>query len=192
MKRIACVVLLLSASALLPGSAHARARVFDFSGALRVMGNTVTVPPEWDGVWTVQDSVYDCTTGFKYFDTSTDTLCSGQVIQQDTTGVPVTIDCNGSADATSYHVTCTGSMDVFTDCQVTYDIQTDATRTSNSFRSVTTMSVSYSGTGTGCDLLPGSCTRTVSYGTRTGPAPLDYCLTPTRRTSWGQLKVSYR
>jgi hypothetical protein len=34
--------------------------------------------------------------------------------------------------------------------------------------------------------------KIVSYGTRTGPAPAEYCLTSTRHPTWGQLKILYR
>ena len=74
----------------------------------------------------------------------------------------------------------------------TIDLQIDVVRTNDTYRSVATVNTSYSGTGTGCDLLPPSCTRTVSYGTRTGPAQTAYCETPARQTTWGRLKVTYR
>ena len=191
MTRIA-FVLLLSASLLRAGAAHAAPRAYDFSQALRLMSGSVTVPPEWDGVWTTQDSVYDCTTGFKQFVSGVDTLCSGQVFTENAPGSPLAIVCNGTADATTFHATCSGSDTVFTDCLVTFDIQVDGVRTGESYRSVTTTNTSYSGTGTGCDLLPATCTRRVIYGARTGPAPAAYCTTPANRTTWGQIKVLYR
>jgi hypothetical protein len=193
MKRFAFVLLLLSASMVSSGSAHATAVVYDFGKALRILSGSTTVPPEWDGIWTHQDSVYDCTTGFKYVSSSSDTLCSGQVYTQDPGGSGVTFDCTGTADATTIHVTCTGSAVVVPDsCQVTFVIQFDATRTSNSYRSVTTVNATYSGTGLVCSLLPATCTRIVAYGTRTGPAPAEYCLTPATRTTWGHIKTLYR
>lgn len=192
MTRPAALLLLLCALMAPSGSAYAKTVSFDFGGALRVMSGSITVPPEWDGIWTTQDSTYDCTTGLIGTSSGADTLCTGQVFTEAAAGSPVTLSCTGTADATTYHVTCSGSADVFTDCQVTYDIQIDGTRSSESFRSVTTTTATYSGTGTGCNLLPGSCTRVVTYGTRTGPAPAEYCLTPAKRTTWGQLKMSYR
>ena len=72
------------------------------------------------------------------------------------------------------------------------EIQIDRIRTGDTYRSVTVTNVTYSGTGLGCDLVPPSCTKVVSYGTRTGPAPAEYCLTPVKRATWGQLKVAYR
>ena len=88
-----------------------------------------------------------------------DTLCSGQVFTENAPGSPLAIVCNGTADATTFHATCSGSDTVFTDCLVTFDIQVDGVRTGESYRSVTTTNTSYSGTGTGCDLLPATCTR---------------------------------
>jgi hypothetical protein len=190
--RLAFVVLLLSASMMPSGPARAGTAAYNFGRVLRVADASVVVPPEWDGLWATQDSVYDCTTGFKSFSSGVDTLCAGQVYTQDPGSSPVTLTCTGTADATSFHATCSGSAEVFADCQLLMEVQTDATRTGDSYRSVTTISTTYSGTGLGCDLLPATCTRVVSYGTRTGPAPVDYCLTPAKRTSWGQLKVSYR
>jgi hypothetical protein len=192
MKRSAVVLLLLFASVVLSGSAFAKAFEFGFGGALRIMSGSVTVPPEWDGIWAMADSTYDCITGLKGTSALADTLCSGQVYTQDVAGSPVTFICTGTADATSFHVTCTGSWDIITDCQITYDMQTDATLSGDNYRSVTTTNVSYAGTGIGCSFLPPSCTRVVTYGTRTGPAPSAYCLTPVKRTTWGQLKISYR
>lgn len=192
MKRLVLVLLLLSVPLTLPRSAHAGAVTYDLAGALRAASSTITVPPEWDGIWTTQDSVYDCTTGFKSFTTGTDTLCANQVFNGNTGSNPFTFTCTGTADATTLHATCTGTGQVFTDCQVTIDLQIDVVRTNDTYRSVATVNTSYSGTGTGCDLLPPSCTRTVSYGTRTGPAPTAYCETPARQTTWGRLKVTYR
>ncbi len=193
MRRLAMVVLLLSAPLLLSRPARAGAAShFDFAGALRAASSTITVPPEWDGIWATQDSVYDCTTGFQSYGTGLDTLCANQVFNGGTGDSQFTFTCTGTADATTIQTTCTGTGEVFPDCQVTMVVQSDAVRTNDTYRSVTTMNTSYSGTGTGCDMLPSSCTRTVSYGTRTGPAPSDYCSTPAKPTTWGRLKVTYR
>jgi hypothetical protein len=186
------LLLLLSALLLPAASAHAAPATYDFHDVFKILSGSVVIPPEWDGVWTTQDSLYDCTTGFKQFVSGSDTLCSGQVYTQDSGGNPFNLVCTGTADATSFHATCTGSGDIITDCLLTMEMQIDGTLTANSYRSVTVTNMSYSGTGTGCDLLPASCTRSVIYGTRTGPAPPLYCATPAKRTTWGQLKMSYR
>ena len=191
MRRRILVLLVLLAPSLSSVPARAEPAQFNFMGALRIAGSSVTVPLEWDGVWATSDSVYDCTTGFRSTSPGSDTLCAGQVFSQNVPGSPISFDCSGTADATTYHVTCSGSADVL-GCQVTYDIQTDGTRTGTTYRSVTTSTTTYSGTGVGCNLIPSTCTRIVSYGTRTGPAPTTFCSTPVRNTTWGRLKVIYR
>ena len=183
------IAVLLSAALLPTGTARAGPVASDFWDGLRLAGQSIVVPPEWDGIWTTEDSVYDCVTGFKTFDAGKDTLCSGQVYAQ---GGPLSLVCNGTADATTFHATCTGSEMVFPDCMLLVDIQIDATRTADSYRAVTVTNTSYSGTGTGCSLLPPTCTRSVTYGTRTSGAPADYCATPVKQTTWGRLKAAYR
>jgi hypothetical protein len=90
-------------------------------------------------------------------------------------------------------VTCDGYIVPFPDCSTNIHIQNDVVRTNSSYRSVTTVSTSSTGTALGCNLIPPSCTRTVSYGTRTGPAPSEFCiLTGVRRATWGRLKMMYR
>ena len=59
-------------------------------------------------------------------------------------------------------------------------------------RSVATSNQTYTGTGKGCDLIPDGCSRNVSEGTREGAAPIAYCTTPIRRSTWGRLKTIYR
>ena len=59
-------------------------------------------------------------------------------------------------------------------------------------RIVTTITTTYAGTAEGCSFFPNSCTRVVTYGTRTGSAPVTFCLTGLRQVSWGRLKMLYR
>ena len=89
-------------------------------------------------------------------------------------------------------VFCTGTNELFPDCQLTMTFETHSTRSGDSFRAVTKTTTTYSGTGVGCDYFQDDCKIDVTEGTRTGPAPPAYCATPTRRTSWGQLKILYR
>jgi hypothetical protein len=192
MKRPVVLLLLLFAAMVPAGSASANDVAFGFSSVLGAMSSSIRVPPEWDGIWATQDSVLDCTTGFKQLSSGADTLCSGQVYDQTALGLPLTITCTGTADATTYHATCTGSMEIVANCQATYDIQTDGIRSGDTYRAVTTTTVSYSGTAFGCDLFPGSCTTVISHGTRTEPAPSVYCVTAAKQTSWGSLKAMYR
>jgi len=192
MKKLSVVFLLLLAAMLLSGSAQAAPTGYNFGRALRIMSGSFTVPPEWDGIWSTQDSTYDCTTGPTGTSSGLDTLCAGQVFDENSPDGSLTFTCTGTADATTVHATCSGSSTVLPDCQAIFDIQIDVIRSSESYRSVSTTTVTYSGTGTGCSLLPGSCTRIVTYGTRTGPAPSVYCLTPVKGTTWGRLKMLYR
>lgn len=192
MKRLVLLLVLLSVTLLPARAAFASAVPPDLTRTFKLLGTLDNVPPEWAGVWTTQDSIYDCTTGFMSSSSGTDTLCAGQVLTQSVPNSPIVFTCTGTSDATTYHLECNGSVEFIPDCMTVMQIVTDGTRTSESYRTVSTITTTYSGTATGCDLIPGSCLRIVSYGTRTGPAPAAYCTTPARRTTWGQLKVSYR
>lgn len=156
---------------------------------LRMLGGPTPVPQEWDGVWTSEDSIYICDGPLQLAIAQGDTICGGTVYDP---GSATPLDCTGTATATTIDMTCTGTSELFPDCQSTFTIHTVMTRTDDTYHSVTTISTSYSGTGEGCDLIPPSCQRIVSNGTRTGPAPADYCVTPVRRTNWGRLKSIYR
>jgi hypothetical protein len=155
------------------------------------MSASIVVPLEWDGIWSLEDSTYTCTGTPTGTSSSLDTLCTGAQLEP-STGSPIQFTCTGTADATSTHLTCIGSMDLFPDCKATYQIQMDGTRTGDTYLFVTTVNVTYSGTGTGCDLYPPSCTQINSHGTRLGPAPPAYCVTPARPSSWGKVKILYR
>jgi hypothetical protein len=152
-----------------------------------VINGSITVPPEWAGIWQSVDSTYDCNGAFQNTTTFTDTLCAGVTFESDTT-----FSCTGSADANSYTQHCTGSGEVFTDCTYTFDLTTHGTRSGDSFFSVSVFSTTYTGTGKGCDFFPDSCTQTNSHSTRLGPAPAAYCATPVESTSWGRVKSLYR
>ncbi len=148
----------------------------------------VTVPPEWDGVYTTLDSMYSCAGALQSVSTGSDTLCGGK----DYGSGGMNMQCTGTADATSFTETCTGSEEIFPDCFANYTLVSHGTRTAEGYHIVATIQATYSGTGTGCDLFPPSCSQMDSWGTRTGPAPTDYCLTPTRSSTWGGLKIRYR
>ena len=152
-----------------------------------VINGSITVPPEWAGIWQSTDSTYDCTGAFTGTDTFLDTLCAGVTFEADTS-----FSCTGGADANTYTQHCFGSGEVFPDCNYTFDIQTNGTRTGDSFFSVSVFSTTYSGTGKGCDFFPDSCIQTNSHSTRIGPAPAAYCATPVQGTSWGRVKSQYR
>lgn len=163
-----------------------------FAQALGAAGTQITVPPEWDGVWSYEDSTYSCAGDVLGVETGLDTLCAGQTFTEDPGGSPVVITCTGTATPTIVDVTCSGSSEVVPDCTVSMVIEIDATLTGDSYLATTVSSMTYSGTAEGCDLIPGQCTRTVSRATRLGPAPADYCITPARPSTWGRLKLRYR
>jgi hypothetical protein len=182
-------MLLLAASILPAGVAQAGP---DAAAIVRAARASITVPPEWDGIWTAVDSIYTCAGAFQSTSTAPDTICGGRDYQTSNPGSPIEFDCTGSADATTFDMTCTGSSEIFTDCIGNYTMHTHATRTGDSYRFVTTIDVNYAGTGTGCEFVPPSCTQINSWGTRTGPAPANYCATAVRSSSWGSLKTRYR
>lgn len=150
-------------------------------------GGSITVPPEWAGIWQSTDSLYDCNGVFQSMDTFIDTLCAGVTFESDTT-----FSCKGGANGTSYFQHCSGSGEVFEDCTYTFDIQTNGTRTGDSFFSVSVFSTTYTGKGKGCDFFTDSCTQTNTHSTRIGTAPPAYCATPVVGTSWGKVKSQYR
>ena len=151
------------------------------------MSGGITIPVEWSGVWTVVDSSYDCPNVFKSTSTSSDTLCTGHTYEGDPTYV-----CTGSATATTFTQTCDGTFNVAQDCDAVFHLESHGTRSGESYFTVSTITVSYSGTGKGCDLFPPSCTQYNSHGTRTDPEPTERCASPVRPSTWGQVKVLYR
>jgi len=160
---------------------------------LRSAGGSITVPPEWDGVWASEDSIYTCEGTFQGVESYLDTLCAGQVFGYTDSGDPgITFDCTGSATSTTVNATCSGSSDIVPDCTVTIANSFVATRTGGTYVATATSSINYAGTALGCDLIPDSCMRTVTYATRLGPAPIEYCVTPTQSSTWGQIKVRYK
>jgi hypothetical protein len=191
MKRLVTPVLLLCLCLIAAESAAAEIPTLGGRHLLKLAGGTDPVPPEWAGVWTIVDSVYDCTGAFQSTSTSTDTLCAGQTFDPDT-GAECPFECTGTANSTSVNMHCTGTCEIFTDCNATFETDFVGTRTADTYSSVVTMTVSFSGTGTGCDLLPGNCTQINSHGTRTGPAPEKYCATPVESATWGRVKSRYR
>ncbi len=169
-------------------------RAMRYADILRATGGTVTVPPEWDGVWSSIDSVFTCEGVFQSTETYLDTLCAGQVFGYTSEGgVPgVFFNCTGEATATTASVDCSGFTEIFPDCSVTISNSFAANRTGDSFVAIAVTNIVYAGTAEGCDLVPDECTRTFTHATRISPAPLEYCVTPTRSSTWGQLKVRYK
>lgn len=175
------------------GTASSGARAHRLTSALRAMGGTLTVPPEWDGIWVSEDSTYSCEGVFESVETYTDTICAGQVLPyQDPSGGMFNLSCSGTASATTIDINCASGAEVVPDCMMTFSLLFSATRSGDSFVGEGTNTISYSGTAEGCDLIPDECSRTVTHATRISPAPPAYCATPTRRSTWGELKVRHR
>ena len=188
MKRLAAVLPLLALLLwIVPATATPHV-----TRVLHALGSSIIVPPEWDGVWTVVDSTYDCSGAIKMVTTGNDTICAGQEFSLSSADNPYPLECSGTATATTLDATCTGGATVMTDCRLEIATQVDAVRNGNSYRSVTLWQESYVGTGFGCNLLPASCERSVRLGTRISPGPSGFCLTATRRSTWGRLKMLYR
>lgn len=162
------------------------------SDIMKAAGLEITVPPEWDGIWSYTDSTYTCAGQLQGVSTGLDTLCAGQVLDTESEGGPENLDCTGSATATTLEYTCTGSEEIFEDCTATFTVTADGTRTGDSYVSEVIVDITYAGTGFGCDLVPGTCLRTVTHATRLGPAPPSYCVTPTEKSTFGRVKVMYR
>jgi hypothetical protein len=182
MRRLA-LTLVLPASLLLIGSVDASPIPERLARMARA---SVIIPSEWDGTWTTLDTIYTCQGVFQSTSTDADTLCGGK----DYSEGPNSLVCTGTADATTLDVTCTGSEPVITDCDANYSIVIHGTRTASTYFTVTTINITYSGTG--CGPIPPTCVQINTHGTRTGPAPTEYCATSTRRTTWGEIKALYR
>jgi len=195
MRKPLLLLLVLAAVVGTAPNAEAAPRGMRYADVLRATRTTISIPPEWDGIWASEDSVYDCQGVLQSVEVYLDTLCAGQVYGyqgEDPTGGLLTITCTGFATATVASVTCAGSGEIIPDCTVSISNSLDATRTGNSFVAVSITDISASGTALGCNLFPARCTRVVTHATRTGPAPADYCLTPTRPSSWGEVRIRYR
>ena len=177
------ITFLLGTALLAAGSVSARVP----SPRGPVVSGSITVPPEWAGVWQYTDTTYDCNGAFQSTDSGLDTLCAGATFDTSST-----ISCTGSATSTTFSQHCTATGEVAPDCNYNYDIVTHGTRTNDTFFSVSVFNVTYSGTGVVCGFLTDSCTQTNSHETRIGPAPSAYCSTPAAPTTWGKLKATYR
>src|SRR5690348_17878618 len=96
MKLLVCALILGSA---LIVAGPSSARVASRRGP--VFNGSVTVPPEWAGVWQYTDTTYDCNGAFKSTDSGFDTLCAGATFDTSST-----ISCTGSATSTTYSLHC--------------------------------------------------------------------------------------
>ncbi len=172
------------------GAAQAESvRPPDLRIGLSTMLRDVVTPPEWGGIWEIDDHTYDCETeellGSEAY---TDTICAGSSIDFENPGFELT--CNGTADASTVSVTCTGSFEIIPDCVMEFSSVFTATRDGDTFTSVHTVSTSY--VGEGCLFLPNDCTRTESTATRIAPEPNPCEQTPVATVDWGTVKALYR
>ena len=193
MFRNAMLTVLLFASMTIPAIADAAPSKSGLGRAPGIAGGggSIVIPVEWGGIWAVEDSSYDCNGLFDTVEAGSDTLCPGASVM-DSGESPIQMNCTGSADATTVNVTCSGSMEIMPDCQMTITTTLHGTRTGETYFVVSTQEITYSGTAPECGLVQGSCTQTNSHGTRTEPTPTQYCQTPAIPTTWGKLKVRYR
>lgn len=149
----------------------------------------VDIPEEWIGVWELDSATYDCETDELLFSsTNLDTICAGSVFPDPEPG-EITIECTGSADATSYTGQCEGSFEVIPGCTVNFLYESTATRNGDTYTSTSTITISYVGD---CPVIPDTCQRTEATGTRI-ESPTDPCsATPVESVSWGTVKTLYR
>jgi hypothetical protein len=193
MARFATLALVVVAFTLLPSlvAAQTTPRI-TAQDVFRLLTSDPTIPAEWAGIWSIVDTSRFC--GGMLLGTSAelDTLCSGQPLDLDDPDDPIGLSCSGTVTSTVVDITCTGSFEAFPDCQADIVVKLDATRTGESYVSVSTITTSFSGTGVGCDLNPDICITTTTHGNRTAPEPIGYCSTQIEPTSWGRLKSHYR
>jgi len=194
MKRLATIVLLVSASvALLADAAAARLP----RSPLRLLqvglaaADPYKIPPEWDGLWDSTDSTYECNGVLDSTDTSQDTLCSGAVFL-DPAQFTGNVQCSGGFTTTTINLTCTGTDTLFEGCVETFSYNIHGTRSGDDAFLVLTLSVTFDGPAPECAFAPDNCTQVNTHAHRTGPAPPAYCATPTLPSTWGGVKIRYR
>jgi hypothetical protein len=194
MKRLAAVLLIVSAALVVLADAAA-ARLprtpFQLLQAGIAALDPYKIPPEWDGIWVSTDSTYDCNGGFQQVDSSTDTLCAGAVFF-DPNVITGEVECTGSFTATTLNITCTGVDTIITDCVGTFTYNIRGTRTGDDAFLVVTIETSFDGSAPECGFIPDDCSQLNSQAQRTGPAPAAYCATPSRPSTWGEVKIRYR
>jgi hypothetical protein len=194
MKRLASVAFVISASLVLLADVAA-ARVprspFRLLQLARTAADPILIPPEWDGIWAITDTTYDCNGVPQLTSASEDTLCSGAVFL-DPADITGNVICSGTTTATTIDITCAGTDTLFEDCVGTFTYNIRGTRSGNSAFLVATFSSTFDGTAPECAFIPDDCSQVNSHGTRTGPAPAAYCATPTLPSTWGGVKIRYR
>lgn len=146
-----------------------------------------TFPASWAGIWEFTTDEEECNSGpFIGTFVDTDTICAGEGFGVEE-GVPM--QCTGTIDDTTIDVSCSGSLEIFTDCTMTISFAIQGTRTGDSIQGTEQFSITY--TGSACGILEDECTDSTISGVRLGPEPPE-CSTPTIPTTWGAIKAIYR
>jgi hypothetical protein len=146
-------------------------------------------PADWAGLWQYEIDVKDCDTGVAFLHMSRlDSVCVGDTFDPEQDGTIGNLVCNGSITSSEVHYTCSGSTEEQPGCFADYEFVYDATRTGDSVQATQTINTTFTGD---CP-LSSQCVLMEITGTRlSGTAP-GCQLTPTRRSSWGALKGTYR
>ena len=151
--------------------------------------DSIVVPESWAGVWETTTTERDCETlEILSVTTSVDTLCAGDTFDfEDPDGGFPDLVCDGTITDTTLHMECSGSMEVFPGCTVTFNFVSDATRNGETTEGVTVITTTFDGSCFSDDL----CFRNESTSVRLGEDP-DCGPTPVDSQSWGTLKSTYR
>lgn len=182
------IALLAIALCLLNSGSAQAAHAISIEGMFKAFSNSIPIPAEWQGVWSGQDSSYNCSPmTLQGVSAEMDTLCAGQVVTFPE-GFPFTIDCSGTANGTTVHYTCHGSGEIVAGCTEAIDVTADVTRSGDSFYAVTQVSVQYTGS---CFGIPDNCTISHTHGTRINDGTAA-CAVPAKPDTWGRVKATYR
>ncbi len=149
----------------------------------------VEIPDEWLGIWELDVEIYDCETNeLQFTSTNLDTICPGSVFE-DPDPDSVNIECTSSANGDSYTSHCEGSEEATPGCTVNFTYDATGTRTGDSYSSISTMTITYTGD---CPLIPDSCQRVEITGTRIAGTPNPCNGAPVEGYSWSSVKSLYR
>jgi hypothetical protein len=144
------------------------------------------LPGAWAGVWSLDESEYDCTTNdFLGGDSFIETLCTGQ--QLDFVIGAGGLDCvlNEMTD-TNINFDCTLMKDLG-GCIYTLTVSLVAQRTGDTFTATITRSEDFDPDTCSED----SCVRTETVANRIAPEPPD-CTSAVEPETWGRVKALYR
>ena len=147
------------------------------------------VPEEWFGVWEIEIEIFECESNeMIWFSAFRDTTCPGAVFEDPDPG-ETTVECTSSVDGNSYEIHCEGSEEAIPGCMMNYVYDTTTTRNGDSFTSVGTTSITYTGE---CPFFEDSCNRTEITGTRISNEAEDCESLPVEGQPWATVKALYR